>query len=179
MYRLILFLDNINEQVGKLFSWSTTLLVWLLFALVVMRYGFGTFSQKLSELCTYFFAISFLFASGFALKHDMHVRVDLFYSKWSAKGKAWVNLIGGLLFLIPWCVVSIIVCFKYAHTSFKIGEASQEPSGLPALYILKFILFFGFVLLLIQALASVLKSIYTLMGKNQPKKTSTDKTTQS
>jgi len=177
MYKLILFLDNINEQVGKLFSWSTTLLVWLLFVLVVMRYGFGTFSQKLSELCTYFFAISFLFASGYALKHDMHVRVDLFYSKWSKKGKARVNLIGGLLFLIPWCIVSVIVCFKYAYTSFKLGEASQEPSGLPALYILKFILFFGFVLLLIQALVSVLKSIYILIGKDESLLKPNDKTT--
>lgn len=167
MHKLILFLENINEQVGKLFSWSTTLLVWLLFVLVVMRYGLGIFSQKMNELCTYFFAISFLFASGYALKHDMHVRVDLFYSKWSAKGKAWVNLIGGLVFLLPWCIVSIIVCFKYAYTSFKLGEASQEPSGLPALYVLKSILFIGFVLLLLQAIASILKSIYILIGKDE------------
>jgi len=115
MHKLILFLENINEQVGKLFSWSTTLLVWLLFVLVVMRYGLGIFSQKMNELCTYFFAI----------------------------------------------------CFKYAYTSFKLGEASQEPSGLPALYVLKSILFIGFVLLLLQAIASILKSIYILIGKDE------------
>jgi len=176
MYKFILFLENINEQVGKIFSWSTTLLVWLIFILVVMRYGLGAFSQKLNELCTYFFAISFLFASGYTLKHDMHVRVDLFYAKWLSKGKAWVNLIGGVLFLMPWCIVSIIVCSKYAFTSFKLGESSQEPSGLPALYILKFILLAGFILLFIQALASVLKSIYVLMGKDETLLSSKNKT---
>jgi len=167
MNKLIIVLENINEKVGQFFSWSTTLLVWLIFALVIMRYGFGTFSQKLNELCTYLFAISFLFAGGYALKHNMHVRVDLFYAKWSPKGKAWVNLIGGLLFLLPWSVVSIIVCFRYAYTSFKLGETSQEPSGLAALYVLKFILLIGFVLLLIQGIASILKSTYIILGKDE------------
>jgi len=162
--KVINFLESINENVGKLFSWTTSLMVWLLFALVVMRYGFGTFSQKLSELGTYFFALSFLFASGYAFKHDKHVRVDLFYAKMSPKGKAWTDLIGGLLFLLPWCIVAIIVCSKYGYTSFLRGESSQEPSGLPALYVLKFTLFIGFVLLLIQGIASILKSIQTLRG---------------
>lgn len=139
-------------------------MVVLLFGLVVARYGFGSFSQKMSELGTYFFALSFLFASGYAFKHEKHVRVDLFYAKWSEKGKARVNLIGGILFLLPWCIVSMIVCWKYAITSFNMGESSQEPSGLPALYLLKFTLFIGFTLLLIQGVASILKSIAILRG---------------
>ena len=166
MNRLIHFLEAVNENVGKTFAWTTSLLVWLLFALVVMRYGFGSFSQKLSELGTYFFALSFLFASGYAFKHEKHVRVDLFYAKWSDRGKAIVNLIGGLLFLLPWCVVSIIVCWQYAMNSFSIRESSPEPSGLPALYVLKFALFVGFGCLLLQGIASILKSIQILRGKS-------------
>ncbi len=157
-------LDNINEWVGRIFSWSTSIMVWIIFGLVVMRYGFGLFSQKASELTTYFFAISFLMASGYAFKNENHVRVDLFYAKWNDKRKAWVNLLGGLLFLMPWCIVSIIVCFKYAKTSFLRGEVSDQPSGLPAVYILKFILLMGFVLLLIQAISSIIKAIAIIRG---------------
>jgi len=160
--KVISFLESINENIGKLFSWTTTLLVAVLFALVVMRYGFDTFSQKLNELGIYFFALSFLFASGYAFKHDKHVRVDLFYAKMSPKGKAITNLIGGLFFLLPWCIVAIAVCWQYAYTSLMRGESSQEPSGLPALYVLKFTLFIGFTLLLLQGIASILKSIQTL-----------------
>jgi len=160
--KIIAFLQKINENVGKTFAWCTSFLVWLLFALVVMRYGFDSFSQKLSELTTYFFALSFLFAGGYAFLHDKHVRVDLFYSNWSEKRKALVNLIGGVFFLLPWCIVCSIVCWKYAYNSFRIGEVSDQPSGLPAVYLLKFALFFAFVFLLIQAIASILKSIQTL-----------------
>lgn len=164
MKKLIAFLDGINEWTGKTFAWSTTFMVWLIFGLVVMRYGFGMFSQKASELTTYFFAISFLLASGYAFKNENHVRVDLFYAKWSDKRKAWVNLIGGIFFLLPWCIVSCVVCFKYAKTSFLRGEMSDQPSGLPALYILKFILLIGFVLLLIQGISSIIKAIAVLKG---------------
>lgn len=164
MKKLVSFLDGINERVGKTFSWTTSLMVWLIFGLVVMRYGFGTFSQKASELTTYFFAISFLLASGYAFKNENHVRVDLFYAKWNDKRKAWVNLIGGIFFLLPWCIVSCIVCFQYAKTSFLRGEVSDQPSGLPAIYILKFILLLGFVLLLIQGISSIIKAIAVLKG---------------
>ncbi len=166
MKNIITSLDKINEWVGRTFAWSTSLMVWVIFGLVVLRYGLGTFSQKASELTTYFFAISFLMASGYAFKNDNHVRVDLFYAKWSDKRKAIVNLVGGLLFLLPWCIVSIMVCFKYAKTSFQRGEVSDQPSGLPAIYILKFVLLLGFILLLIQGISSILKAIEVLRGKD-------------
>lgn len=166
MKKIITGLDNISEWVGRTFAWSTSLMVWLIFGLVLMRYGFGAFSQKASELTTYFFAISFLMASGYAFKNDNHVRVDLFYAKWGDKRKALVNLIGGIFFLLPWVVISSIVCFKYAKTSFLRGEVSDQPSGLPAIYILKFILLFGFILLLIQGVSSILKAIMVLRGQD-------------
>ncbi len=166
MKKIITHFDNLNEWVGRTFAWSTSLMVWVIFGLVLMRYGIGTFSQKASELTTYFFAISFLLASGYAFKNDNHVRVDLFYAKWNDKGKAIVNLIGGVFFLLPWSIVSIIVCFKYAKTSFLRGEVSDQPSGLPAVYMLKFILLLGFILLLIQGISSILMAVEILRGKD-------------
>ncbi len=159
-------LEWINENTGKLFAWSTSLMVWIICIDVIMRYVVNQSFIWIIELEIYFFAISFLFASGYAFKHDKHVRVDLFYARWSKKGKSRVNLIGGILFLIPWCIVSIIVCWKYFMTSFKMGESSAQPGGLPALYVLKFCIVLGFVLLLFQALASVIESIGILRGEN-------------
>lgn len=141
-------------------------MVWVICIDVVMRYVFDYSFIWIVELETYFFAIAFLFASGYAFKHDKHVRVDLFYSNWSKRNQAKVNLIGGLLFLVPWCVVALIVCWKYALHSYEIGENSRQAGGLPALYILKFCLVAGFGLLLIQGLASILESIATLTGSN-------------
>ena len=117
------------------------------------------------ELEIYLFAFSFLLAAGYAFKHDKHVRVDLFYSNFSEKKKAYVNLLGAILFLIPWCLISIIACLKYANISWRIGEVSQQAGGLPMVYLLKFSLALGFILLLIQAFASVIRSILIIQGK--------------
>lgn len=165
MENTITFLESINERVGRIAAWSTVLMVGLLFFLVVMRYGFGSFNQQLSELTTYFFGISFLFSSGYTLKHDSHVRVDLFYAKWNERQKAIVDLIGTVFFLFPWCIVAMITCWKYAYTSFEMGESSSQPSGLPMIWVLKFIILLGFVFLFIQGIAMVLRSIATLRRK--------------
>ena len=166
MNQIIIFIDNINEQVGKIAAWSTSLLVWLICANVLMRYIFNTSFIWFGELETYFFAISFLLTGAYAFKHNSHVRVDLFYDKWSPKRKALVNLFGGILILIPWCTIAFWYCWEYAYKAFKVGEKSNQPGGLPALYILKFIIVFGFALLLLQAISNILKSIQTIKSNN-------------
>lgn len=115
----------------------------------------------------YFFALCFLMASGYAFKHDKHVRVDLFYSNYSKKKKAWTNLLGGLLLLLPWSLISSYVCFNYFLKSWRLGESSLQPGGLPAIYILKFFLFLGFFLLVLQAIASILKSALDILEKEE------------
>ena len=165
MRKFLLFLENINEYAGRIFSWSTVLMVILICLEVVLRYVFNRSLIWMVELEIYLFAFSFLLAAGYAFKNDKHVRVDIFYSKYSEKKKAWINLLGGILFLVPWCIVSIIGCMKYANISWRIGEVSQQPGGLPAVYLLKYSIVLGFILLLIQAFASILKSILIIQGK--------------
>ena len=106
-------------------------------------------------------------ASGYAFKHEKHVRVDLFYSNYSKKKKAWTNLLGGLLLLLPWSLISSYVCFNYFLKSWRLGESSLQPGGLPAIYILKFFLFLGFFLLVLQAIASILKSALDILEKEE------------
>lgn len=165
MQKAVTFLESISERVGKVFAWTTSLMVWLICLDVLMRYLFNFTLIWIVELEIYFFALTFLFGGAYAFKHDKHVRVDVFYANYSPKRKAWVNLIGGLLFLVPWCLVAIIVCWRYFMFSWTWGETSAQPGGLPAVYVLKFCLFMGFVFLLIQGIASILKSI--LIIKNE------------
>lgn len=165
MRKTLAILEGINERAGILISWSTLFMVILICTEVVLRYLFNRSLIWMVELEIYLFAFSFLLAAGYAFKHDKHVRVDLFYTKFSPKKKAYINLIGGLLFLIPWCIISIIGCLKYANISWRIGEVSQQAGGLPMVYLLKYSIALGFVLLLIQGVASVLRSILVIQGK--------------
>ena len=152
-------METFIERSGQLFAWSTSLLVWLICIDVFMRYVLNYSFIWIVELEIYFFAFTFLFGFAYTFKHDKHVRVDIFYNKLKEKSKARVNLLGGILFLVPWCVISIYVCFKYFWTSFLINEHSRQPGGLPYLFLLKACLFIGFSLLLIQAIVSIINSI--------------------
>jgi len=111
------------------------------------------------------FSMIFLLAAGYTLKHDKHVRVDLFYTNFSKKDKALVNLVGALLFLIPWCCLIIWVSYDYALGSYKILEGSPNPNGLPYRFVVKFAITIGASLLLLQALAMVADALLTLKYK--------------
>ena len=127
------------------------------------------------ELEWHLFGLIFLLVAGYAFRHDRHVRVDLFYAKFSAKDKALVNLIGGLIFLIPWTAILIYVSFEYATIAYKIGEGSPDPGGLPARYIIKFAITAGMVLLFLQGLASIIDNWLIFKGK-APSQSSTSET---
>lgn len=159
MKKVIDFLELINEKAGKLVSWAAILLVIVISIDVILRYLFQFTYIWIVEIEIYLFGVLFLLAAGYTFKHGKHVRVDVFYTKLSKRGKAIIDLIGGLLFLLPWCYIVISSSWKYAHSSFLIKEGSAQAGGLPALYLLKFSVVLGFTLLLIQALASILKAI--------------------
>ena len=167
MIQLLSKIENgigaLNEALGRMASWLTFVLVLLVCFDVTVRYLFNDTQAWIMELEWHLFALIFLLGAGYTLKHDHHVRVDLFYTKFSKRDKAWVNLIGAILFLIPWCLIIITFSFHYANTSFQIGEGSPDPGGLPARYLIKFAITFGIGLLLLQAIASVCNSIITLI----------------
>ncbi|MEM6698213.1 MAG: TRAP transporter small permease subunit [Bacteroidota bacterium] len=129
---------------------------------VIFRYLFKDTAAWILELEWHFFAIIFLLGGAYALKEDKHVRVDLFYSNFSERDQAWVNLFGTALLLIPWCVAVIWFAGQYAWTSFEDGEGSPDPGGLPARYIIKSIVVLSFFLLNLQAIALLLRSILTI-----------------
>ena len=161
MQNLINAIDGLNERMGKAASWLTLVLVILVCFDVVIRYVFSNSSAWIMELEWHLFSLIFLIGAAYAFKHDRHVRVDLFYSKFSANDKALVDLVGNVIFLIPWCVIILVYSFEYAMTSFRIGEISPDPGGLPARYLIKFAITLGIFLLLLQAIAQALRSYQT------------------
>jgi TRAP-type mannitol/chloroaromatic compound transport system permease small subunit len=165
---IIQIANAVNEWVGKTASWLTLFLVLLVCLDVGRRYILNSASVWGMELEWHLFAAVFLLGAGYAFKHDRHVRVDLFYANFSERDKAWTNLVGGIIFLIPWCILIIVASYSYAKGSFEIMEESPNPDGLPFRFIIKFAVTFGIGLLLLQGIANVSESLLVLIEKPKP-----------
>ncbi len=159
MTSVIDIIEHFVARVGKCSSWLCFVLIFIISGDVMMRYIWSTSPNWLIELEWHIFSLIFLFGCSYALQKDKHVRVDVFYTKWSQKTKAWVNVIGTVVLLFPWCYIVIKTSSEYAINSFYMQEGSDQPGGLPARYIIKFSIVIGFVLLALQGLASILKNI--------------------
>ncbi len=153
------FIDSINEGVGNIVSWFTSLLVLIVCLDVFTRYFLRMSSVAVQELEWHFFAMIFLLASAWALKHNKHVRVDVLYMNFSPRKKALANLIGSLLFLLPFTIIAIWSSQNFVANSFRIGEVSPDPGGLPARYILKAMIPIGFTLIFLQGFAMAIRSL--------------------
>jgi TRAP-type mannitol/chloroaromatic compound transport system permease small subunit len=158
------FIDKINEWVGRGVAWVTLGLVLVVFTDVVMRYLFNTSFVFTQELEWHLFGFIFLIGAGYTLLHDGHVRVDIIYQRLGSKGRAWINLGGVLLFLIPGCIMVITTSWKFAANSFAMLEGSPDPGGIPLRFIIKGCIPVGFVLLLIQGISLGLHSFMQILG---------------
>ena len=150
------------NKIGIWVSWLNVVLVLLICADVILRYFFNITEKWVIELEWHIFAVIFLIGASYTFKNDKHVRVDVFYQNFSEKKKLWVNLLGNLLFLIPWTIVVIYASYKYATVSFSYLEGSPDPNGLPARYIIKYVIAVGFILLLVQAIFDSIQKVKSL-----------------
>ena len=164
LLRIARGIDVLNEWVGRGVAWVTLLLVLVIFVDVVMRYMFRTSFVFTQELEWHLFAFIFLIGAGYTLLHDGHVRVDIIYQRLSPNAKAWVNLIGVLLFLFPGCVMIIVTSFKFVYTSWSILEGSPDPGGIPFRFIVKGTIPAGFCLLLLQGTSLGIHSLLQILG---------------
>jgi TRAP-type mannitol/chloroaromatic compound transport system permease small subunit len=165
METLIRKLDTLAEVTGRLVSWATLLMVLITFAVVLLRYLFDTGWIAMQESVTWLHATVFMLGSAYTLKHGGHVRVDIFYQKLGARGKAWINLLGTLFLLFPVTLFILWVSWDYVAESWKVWEGSREAGGLPGVFLLKSLILLLPLSLLIQGLSLVLKSLRTVTGK--------------
>ena len=131
---LATWIEHLSEWTGRATSWLVLGMVLLIAYDVAMRYLFHSGSVALQELEWHLFAVIFLIGAAYTLKHDDHVRVDVLYqSRWmNERRRAWVDLLGTLVFLVPFCLLIIISSWPFLSSSFLHGEGSPDPGG-PAL----------------------------------------------
>jgi len=124
-------------------------------------------SVALQELEWHLFGLIFLLGAAYTLKHDDHVRLDLLYqSDWmGARKRAWVDLVGTVLFLVPFCLLVIVSSWPFVQSAFVHAEGSPDPGGLPYRWVLKATIPAAFGLLMLQGLANGLRALRTVLEK--------------
>jgi len=161
---LIRGVNSANELLGRAIAWLTLALVLITFTIVVMRYLFQTGSIALQESLLYLHSLIFLLGAAYTLKHEGHVRVDIFYRSMSTKGKAWVDLLGALFLLVPCCLFIFAISWDYVARSWSFFEGSGEAGGLDAVYLLKSLLLLMPLTLLLQGLALAAHNLLLIIG---------------
>ena len=153
--------DKVANLIGRFCSRLSILLVILVSSDVFLRYIFNISTASLYELEWHIFAVIFLLGSVYTLHIDEHVRVDVFYNKFSKRNKKLVNLLGNLIFLIPFGIVISYTSIPFVEDSYNILESSPDPGGLPFRFLIKSVITVSFFLL---AFIGIIKIINSLKG---------------
>lgn len=183
MNRAIIVINKVMDWIGNLASLLLILVVVIMTFNVAARYIYSSSSIGLEELSWHFYAAIFLLGIPYALKSGAHVRVDLFYERYTPRTKALVDLVGTLAFLIPTCLIVCWAGWNFTLAAYHlgdqptnvsdffaklvssgIGEKSQDPGGLLNRWIIKGVIPLSFALLLLAAIAVLLEKIQTLLA---------------
>jgi TRAP-type mannitol/chloroaromatic compound transport system permease small subunit len=160
---LIRTIDSYTERCGLLLAWLCLAMTLVTCGVVLLRYGFGIGSVASQESVTYMHASLFMLAAAFTLKRGSHVRVDIFYRTFSPRGQAWINSMGAIVFLLPFCVFTIGISWQFVGDAWAIREASAEPGGIPAIYLLKTLIPLLALNLGLQGIAELLRNALLLV----------------
>ena len=163
---IVQYIDAFTDHSGRVLAWLALAMAILTTAIVILRYGFNTGSIFAQELVTYMHATLFMLGAAYALKHGAHVRVDIFYRNFSPRSKAWVNALGGVIFLMPLCVFIVGVSWNFVSESLAMRETSSELGGIAAVYLLKALIPAMGINLLLQGLAETLRNALALVERD-------------
>jgi TRAP-type mannitol/chloroaromatic compound transport system permease small subunit len=158
---------RLNTFVGKTFSWLTLAAVVVCFTVVVQRYLLSMTQLWMQDLYVWLNGAMFMAVAGYTLLIDGHVRVDILYRPASPRRKAAMDLIGVLIFLLPFCAVVWIWGFEYVQRAWMLREGSANPGGMPGLYLLKTFILVFVVLVGLQGIAMALRSLLVLKGREE------------
>ena len=155
-------IDRLNGAIGRAAAWAALFVVLVQFLVVVLRYAFGFGSIWLSESIMYGHAVLFMLAAAWTLQIGGHVRVDVFYADAAPRTKAWVDLGGALLLLLPFMLVLIGFAWPYVARSWTILERSRETSGIPAVFLLKTLIPLFALTMALQGVAQAIRALNVL-----------------
>ncbi len=157
-------LKHIAERLGRVSAWLIVLLILVIMTDVTLRHWFVIGSTKLQELEWHLHGALFLLALGWAYSRDAHVRIELASERFSARTKAWVELLGCLFFLLPYISSVIWFGIDYVGYSLEYNEASPSATGLPNRWIIKAAIPIGFLTLGMAAIARLIEAFVFLFG---------------
>lgn len=159
--------DRINERVGRIVAWFTLGTVLLCFLTVYLRYVLNFGFVWMQELYVAEHAMVFMVGAGYTLLHGGHVRVDIFYNRMSTRRRAWVDLIGTLLFMVPFLGVTWLYSWPFVRASVAVLESSGQPGGMAGVFVLKTILLLFCLLVALQGLAMIARCLLVLSGREE------------
>jgi TRAP-type mannitol/chloroaromatic compound transport system permease small subunit len=175
MKKTIQLIDRINDVIGRSISWLTLEMVVVTFLVVVLRYVFSIGWIAMQESVIYLHSMVFMLGAAYTLKQNAHVRVDIFYEKLSPRNRAWIDLLGSILLLVPFCIFIMVISWNYVGLSWSLLEGSREAGGLPAVFLLKTLIPVMAGLVMLQGIAQGLRSILILRGDTADMQTSGSK----
>ena len=163
LHACVHYIDAVTDRCGRMLAWLVLAMALLTAFIVVLRYGFNIGSILAQESVIYLHGSLFLLGAAYALKTGAHVRVDIFYRNFNTRTQAWVNSLGGIVFLLPLCAFIIASSADYVVESWAMREISPEPGGIPAVFLLKSLIPLAAINLAIQGMAEVLRSALVLV----------------
>jgi TRAP-type mannitol/chloroaromatic compound transport system permease small subunit len=156
-------IDWLNERIGRLLTWAVLAMVLVSTGNAVVRYALRTSSNAWLELQWYLFALLFLTCAGYTLLHNEHIRIDVLSSRLSARGRAWIDIVGTVFFLLPVSLYIMDLSWPIFVNAWQSGEVSSNAGGLirwPA----RLMIPVGFFLLSLQGISELIKRLAFLRG---------------
>ena len=168
LLRLARGINRLNNAVYGMIHWLTLAMILVgafnALARYLTRYtGVSLASNALFDAQWYMFSLIFLLGAAYGLRHNVHVRVDVLYSRLSLRARTWIDVLGNALFIIPFCVMMLVTSWPAVRNSWAVREVSPDPGGLIR-YPIKSVLLVCFALLLLQAVSQLITRIAVLTG---------------
>lgn len=157
-------IDALTERVGRAAAWLVLAATLISAGNALVRYALGESSNAWLEIQWYLFGALFLLAAGYTLKHDGHVRIDVFYNRFGPRGRAWIDLFGSLFFLMPMTLLLAWLAWPMFAEAWTTHEMSPDAGGLVR-WPVKLLLPLGFALLALQGVAEIIKRVGVLTGR--------------
>jgi TRAP-type mannitol/chloroaromatic compound transport system permease small subunit len=161
--RLSRAIDALNEQIGKLTYWLILAAVLISTGNALVRYTLNTSSNAWLEIQWYLFSFVFLFCSGYTLLHNQHVRIDVLSANLSGRGRAWIDILGTILFLLPMAIAIMWLSWPVFLDAYRSHEMSANAGGL-LVWPARLMLPVGFLLLVLQGFSELIKRVAFLQG---------------
>jgi TRAP-type mannitol/chloroaromatic compound transport system permease small subunit len=156
-------IDGLNERVGHTAYWMVLAAVVVSSGNAVVRYVFDYSSNAWLELQWYLYTSFFLIGAGYTLLRNEHVRIDIINSRLSPRTRAWIDLLGGIFFLLPMAILIMALAWPVFTASFALQETSPSANGLLR-WPVKLMMPVGFLLLALQGVSEIIKRAAFLLG---------------